>query len=40
MLPLLRKGASAETVNAVAYAIRYHSEWFWREPAKLTGAAD
>jgi hypothetical protein len=29
--PLLsRKEASAEAVNAVAYATRYHSEWFWR----------
>ena len=24
------KEASAEAVNAVAYATRYHSEWFWR----------
>jgi len=22
--------ASAEAVNAVAYATKYHSEWFWR----------
>jgi len=29
-LPLSRKEASAETVNAVAYATRYHPEWFWR----------
>jgi hypothetical protein len=29
-LPLLsRKEASAEAVNAVAYATKYHSEWFW-----------
>jgi hypothetical protein len=24
------KEASAEAVDAVAYASRYHSEWFWR----------
>ena len=31
VLPLLsRKEASAEAVNAVAYATKYHSEWFWR----------
>ena len=24
------KEASAEAVNAVAYATRYHPEWFWR----------
>ena len=30
VLPLLsRKQASAEAVNAIAYATRYHSEWFW-----------
>src|SRR5262252_7139271 len=30
-LPLLsRKEASAEAVNAVAYATKYHSEWFWK----------
>jgi len=30
MLPLSWKEASAEAVNAVAYATRYHWEWFWR----------
>jgi hypothetical protein len=31
VLPLLsRKEASAEAVNAIAYATKYHSEWFWR----------
>ena len=31
VLPLLsRKEASAEAVNAVAYATKYHSEWFWK----------
>jgi len=24
------KEASAEAVNAIAYATRYHPEWFWR----------
>ena len=28
--PLAWTEASAEAVNAVAYATRYHSEWFWR----------
>src|SRR5262249_2540589 len=29
VLPLLsRKEASAEAVNAIAYATKYHSEWF------------
>jgi hypothetical protein len=27
--PLPWKEASAEAVNAIAYATRYHSEWFW-----------
>jgi hypothetical protein len=31
VLPLLsHKEASAEAVNAIAYATKYHSEWFWR----------
>jgi hypothetical protein len=29
VLPLSWKEASAEAVNAIAYAARYHSEWFW-----------
>ena len=29
-LPLSWEEASAEAVNAVAYATKYHSEWFWR----------
>jgi hypothetical protein len=29
VLPLPWKEASAEAVNAVAYATRYHSEWFY-----------
>ena len=27
---LTHKEASAEAVNAIAYATKYHSEWFWR----------
>ena len=30
VLPLPRQEASTEAVNAVAYATRYHPEWFWR----------
>jgi len=30
VLPLPWKEASTEAVNAVAYATKYHSEWFWR----------
>jgi hypothetical protein len=30
VLPLPWKEASAEAVNAVAYATRNHSEWFWQ----------
>jgi len=30
MWPLPWKEASAESVNAIAYATRYHSDWFWR----------
>jgi hypothetical protein len=30
LLPLPWKEASAEAVNAVAYATKYHCEWFWR----------
>jgi hypothetical protein len=30
VLPLPWKEASAEAVNAVAYATKHHSEWFWR----------
>ena len=30
VLPLPRKEASAEAINAIAYATKYHSEWFWR----------
>ena len=30
VMPLPWKEASAEVVNAVAYATRYHSEWFWQ----------
>lgn len=25
-----RKEASAEAANAIAYATKYHSEWFWK----------
>jgi hypothetical protein len=35
VLPLPWKEASAEAVNAVAYATKYHSEWFWRGARKL-----
>ena len=31
VLPLPWKEASAEAVKAVAYATKYHSEWFWRD---------
>jgi len=37
VLPLPWKEASAEAVNAVAYATKYHSEWFWRGLAKVKG---
>src|SRR5215468_3775540 len=31
ILPTLsQKEASAEAVNAIAYATKYHSDWFWR----------
>jgi hypothetical protein len=30
VLPLSRKEASGEAVNAIAYATRYHPEWFWQ----------
>jgi len=30
VLPLSWKEASAEAVNAVPYATRYHPAWFWR----------
>jgi hypothetical protein len=30
VLPLSRKEASVEAVNAIAYATKYYSEWFWK----------
>lgn len=30
VLPLPWQEAGTEAVNAVAYATRYHPEWFWR----------
>jgi hypothetical protein len=30
LLLLSREDASAEAVNAVAYATEYHSDWFWK----------
>jgi hypothetical protein len=31
VLPAItQKEASAEAVSAIAYATKYHSEWFWR----------
>jgi hypothetical protein len=30
VLPLPWNEASVEAVNAVAYATRYHPEWFWK----------
>jgi hypothetical protein len=30
VLPLPWKEASAEAVNAIAYATKFHSEWFWK----------
>jgi len=30
VLPLSWKEAGVEAINAIAYATRYHSEWFWR----------
>jgi len=35
VLPLACKEASVEAVNAMAYATRYHPDWFWRG-AQLT----
>ena len=35
VLPLSWKEASLEAVNAIAYAARYHSEWFWQGAAQL-----
>jgi hypothetical protein len=40
VLPLPYKGASVEVVNAIAYATRHHSEWFWQGLAKVKGKAD
>jgi hypothetical protein len=36
VLPLPWKGA--EAVNAIAYATKHHSEWFWRG-AQVKGTA-
>jgi hypothetical protein len=30
VLPLSWKEANVEAVNAIAYATRYHSDWFWK----------
>jgi hypothetical protein len=30
VLPLPWKEAAVEAVNAIAYATRYHSDWFWK----------
>jgi hypothetical protein len=30
VLPLPRKEAAVEAVNAIAYATRYRSDWFWK----------
>jgi hypothetical protein len=30
VLPLSWKEVSAEAVSAIAYATKYHSDWFWR----------
>ena len=30
VLPLTWKETSAEAVNAIAYATKYHSDWFWK----------
>jgi hypothetical protein len=30
ILPLSWNEASVEAVNAIAYANRYHSDWFWK----------
>jgi hypothetical protein len=30
VLPLSWKEASVEAVNAIAYATRYRSDWFWK----------
>jgi hypothetical protein len=35
VLPLPWKEASTEAVNAVAYATKYHSDWFWRGVVSL-----
>jgi len=39
VLPLSWKEASAEAVNAVAYAAKYHPEWFWRGAQHAAAAA-
>ena len=43
VLPLPWNEASVEAVSAVAYATRYHPEWFWRgaqHAAKWRGTAN
>ena len=40
VLPMPWTEASVEAVNAVAYATRYHSDWFWQGFTKVNGAAD
>lgn len=37
--PLPWNEAKAEAANAVAYARRYHPEWFWQGREKLWGGA-
>jgi hypothetical protein len=40
VLPLPYKEASTEAINAIAYATRHHSEWFWQGLAELKRTAD
>jgi hypothetical protein len=40
VLPLPWKEASAEAVNAIAYATRHQPDWFWHGASKLRGTAD
>jgi len=39
ILPFSWKEARAEAVNAIAYATRYHPEWFWRVTSTLKSGA-
>ena len=34
---LTQKEASAEAVSAIAYATKYHSDWFWKGALQISG---